>query len=249
MSLWLLRVGISAVARADVLPVDDVVGKLREVAGEETAELIDNLDLRGYRPSGQDLVDKVKDQAEVFDKAYSELTKWVDAKEDEISAATGEIREVEGGAHTAGKADRGRPGGGWCCRGTLGRSWWRFQSEKPQTTGTGQGGASGGEVPDATEAAPVSAVAQAGKRSFERDMILASRQRGTEVPEWAWVRKVNVDKWKRFQSPNPIPSTQPAPTSRCSSYGWSISMDSSGNNGSTSSSSSSSSSGSGVCST
>lgn len=59
-----------------------------------------------------------------------------------------------------------------------------------------------GGVP-AAPVAPVSTVAPAGERSFEKYMVLASRQRGTEAPEWAWVRRVNNDKWRKFQSPSP----------------------------------------------
>lgn len=52
VSLWLLRVGIFVVSRADVLPVDDMMGKLREVAGEEATGIIGEVDLKAQCPKG-----------------------------------------------------------------------------------------------------------------------------------------------------------------------------------------------------
>lgn len=49
----------------------------------------------------------------------------------------------------------------------------------------------------AASAAPVSTVAG---RSFENDMVLVARQKDNEEPEWAWVRRVNQEKWKKFES-------------------------------------------------
>lgn len=177
---------------------------LKEVAGEEAAGILGEIDLQGQRPSGQDLVDKVNDQKQVFGTAYAELAKWVQQKENEIGGGGGDA-QTPGNAVGGGAVDGGR-GCGWLC------SWWRrSHNNTPAPTGTGGGTASGGcampgnvtgGVP-AAPVAPVSTVAPAGERSFERDMVLASRQRGTEAPEWAWVRRVNKDKWQKFQSPSP----------------------------------------------
>lgn len=50
----------------------------------------------------------------------------------------------------------------------------------------------------AASAAPVSTVAG---RSFEMDMVLVSRQKNSDEPlESAWVRRVNQEKWKNFES-------------------------------------------------
>ncbi|CAM9778558.1 unnamed protein product, partial [Pylaiella littoralis] len=87
VSLWLLPVGISVVTRADILPVDGVMETLEEVAGEEAAGILGEIDLGGRRPSGQDLVDKVNGQEQVFGTAYAELAKWVQQKEDDAQTA------------------------------------------------------------------------------------------------------------------------------------------------------------------
>ncbi len=194
------------------------MGKLREVAGDEAASVIGEIDVRGHCSlSGQDLVNEVDSKTELFGSAYKKLAEWVQGKENEISAATGEIREPEisatlqgGGAsaQTAGNAVgggavNGGRGCGWLC------SWWRrSHNSTPAPTrswgGTASGGcATSGNVTGGVPAAPVATVATAGVRSFERDMVLASRQRGTEAPEWAWVRRVNKDKWQKFQTPLP----------------------------------------------
>ncbi|CAM9310751.1 unnamed protein product [Laminaria digitata] len=196
VSLWLLRVGISAVTRADILPLDGVMKILEEVAGEEAAGILGETDLQDLlHPSGQGLVGTVNVQKEVFGTAYAELAKLVQQKENKIG---------DGGC---GGAVHGGRGCGWLC------SWWRrSHNNTPAPTGAGGGTASRGcamsgnvtgGVP-AAPVAPVSTVAPAGERSFEKDMVLACRQRGTEPPEWAWVRGVNKDKWQKFhQSPSP----------------------------------------------
>ncbi|CAB1103818.1 unnamed protein product [Ectocarpus sp. CCAP 1310/34] len=77
VALWTVRVGVSVVSRADILPVDDVMGKLREVAGEEAATMIGEIDVRGHCSlSGQDLVQEVDRKAEVFGSAFNKLADW-----------------------------------------------------------------------------------------------------------------------------------------------------------------------------
>lgn len=204
VSLWLLRVGISVVTRADILPVEGVTEFLEEVAGGEPADMLGEIDLQGQHPSGQDLVDKVNGQKQVFGMAYAELSKWVQQKESEIG---------DGGcdAQTACNAVDGGAVDGWRGCGWLCSSWRRSHNNTPAPTGawggtTSRGCAMSGNATGAVPAAPVApvtTVAPAGQRSFEKDMVLASRQRGTEAPEWAWVRRVNKDKWQKFQSPSP----------------------------------------------
>lgn len=190
--------GISVITRADILPVDGVMKTLEEVAGEEAAGILGEIDLQGQRPSGQDLVDKVNGQEQVFGTAYAELAKWVQQKEDEIGDG-GDDAQTAGNAVGGGAVHGGR-GCGWLC------SWLRRSHNnsptQPPDAGCAMSGNVTGGVP-AAPVAPVSTVAPAGERSFERDMILSSRQRGTEAPEWAWVRRVNKDKWQKFQSPSP----------------------------------------------
>ncbi len=228
--------GISVVSRADVLPVEDVMEKLREVAGEQAATMIGEIDHRGHCSlSGLGLVNEVDRKAEVFGSAYKKLAEWVQGKENEISAATSETREpkisatgqIVGGTSTTGStvngdglvsaqtADNAVGGGavegGRGC-GWLLCSWWRrSHNSTPAPAGTGVGTASGGgatsgNVTGGVLAAPLATAsnqASAGERSFERDMVLASRQRGSEAREWAWVRRVNKDKWQKFLSPRP----------------------------------------------
>lgn len=69
VSLWLLRVSVSVVARADLLPVDDLLEKLREVGGEEIAAQIKALDLKSTFGSEEVLGPNVERQMEVFGKA------------------------------------------------------------------------------------------------------------------------------------------------------------------------------------
>lgn len=161
MSLWLLRVGVSVVARADILPVDDVLGKLREVAGEEAAACIEAIDLKSLDARNGELSSKAGKQVEIFGQAYAEFKEFVNEKEKKIADSTSQVgvRVMAGAGMPAGLA------------------------------------------------APVSTVALSSVRSFEKDMVLASRQKYCDEPEWAWVRRVNEDKWKKFESPAFAPST------------------------------------------
>ena len=173
VSLWLLRVGLSVVARADILPVDDVIGALREVAGEEATAYIEAIDLGSFEARHGGLSSKAVKQKEVFDEAYSELVTFVQEQESGIAVTSREL----------GAGDTATLGGG-------------VASDNPVIG-----------LP-AASTAPVSTVAPAGKRSFENDMVLESRQRGTDPPQWAWVRRVNLEKWQRFEHPNPVVATQ-----------------------------------------
>ena len=150
-------------ARADILQVDDMIGKLREVAGEEAARYIEAIDLQTFDARDGALSSKIVKQKEVFGQAYTDLATFVEEQEKSIVVTAREL----GAGEIA----------------TLG----------------------GGE---AASRAPMSIVAPAGRRSFENDMVLESRQRGTDAPEWAWVRRVNLEKWQMFENPNPTPAAQ-----------------------------------------
>lgn len=128
--------GISVVARADILPVDGMLGKLREVAGEEAAAWIEAVDLTSVDARNAGLSAEAEKQVQVFGQAYDNLVAFVTKEEENIAASS----------------------------------------------------------------APVSTVDQARSRSFEKDMVLVSRQRCSDEPEWAWVRRVNQEKWKNFES-------------------------------------------------
>lgn len=166
VSLWLLRVGVSVVARAEILPVDNLMGKLREVAGEETAAYIEAIDVKSFEARNGGLSSKVVKQKEVFDGAYTDLATFVLEQEKNIVVTSREL----------GAGDTATLGGG----------------------ATSENAAIG--VP-AASTAPVSTVSPTGKRSFEREMVLKSRQRGNDPPQWAWVRGVNLEKWQRFEDP------------------------------------------------
>ena len=168
MSLWLVRVGVSAVTRADILPVEDIIDMLREVAGEEAAAYIEAVDLASVEARNGGLSSRVVKQKEVFDQAYTDLASFVEEQEKSIVVTARELGV--GGTAT---------------------------SSKDGTSGNAAGGC------PAASTAPISTVASAGKRSFEGDMVLESRQRGADPPQWAWVRRVNVEKWRRFESPTP----------------------------------------------
>jgi len=175
VSLWLVRVGVSAVTRADILPVDEMIDKLREVAGEEAAAYIEAIDLKSFDARNGGLSSRAAKQKEVFDQAYADLVKFVKEQENGIVKAR-ELGVGEDATSGGGGASGNAPGAG-----------------SPALT------------------APTSTVGSTGKRSFEGDMVLESRQRGTDPPEWAWVRRVNLEKWKRFESSNPAPAAQPGP--------------------------------------
>lgn len=142
--LWLVRVGVSVVTRADVLPVDDLPGVLREVAGVEIAATIDALDLTSFKASGSGIAANFKDWVEMFEGAYQELAKFVEEEEKKIM----ETRTAVGRDLSRGSAN-------------------------------------------------------AGKRSYEKDMVFEVRSRGGadgEV-EHAWVRRSNVTAWKEWIPP------------------------------------------------
>lgn len=100
VSLWLLRVGVSVVARADVLPVDDVLGKLREVAGEEVAATINALDLP--IEADDDIAASVGRKVEVFQQAYDSLVEFVEEEEKKFMQTTRTIGGAAVGALSGG---------------------------------------------------------------------------------------------------------------------------------------------------
>lgn len=176
--------GISVVARADILPADDMITKLREVAGEEAAARIEAIDLDSFAARGRGISRRVGKQTEVFGQAYADFAKFVAEEESNIVVT---IRDIDAGcASVSGK----NAGGG------------STASAAPVSTiaSAPSGNTAGGAT--TASAAPVSTVAPApGERSFEGDMVLESRQRGTNPPEWDWVRLVNLEKWKNFEPP------------------------------------------------
>lgn len=99
MSLWLVRAGVSVIARADVLPVDDMMGKLREVAGEEAAAYIEAFDAKSFQGGGQSLTEHVQENVELFSEAYAELVKFVEEEEKKIIISKRKVDPV--GAGTA----------------------------------------------------------------------------------------------------------------------------------------------------
>lgn len=143
MSLCLLRVGVSVVARADILLVEGMLVELREEAGEEAAAWIEAIDLKSVDARNAGLSAKTDKQVEVFGQAYADLVEFI-SKEEKIAVAASQ---------------------------------------------SNAGGA-------AASAAPVSTVAG---RSFENDMVLVARQKDNDEPEWAWVRRVTQEKWKKFE--------------------------------------------------
>lgn len=146
MSLWLVRVGVSIFARADILPVDGVLGTLRDLAEEEAAAFIEAIDLNRVDARSGGLSAKAQEQVEVFGQAYADLVAFVAKEEEKIAAMASQS----------------------------------------------------GVRSTAASAAPVSTVAG---RSFEKDMVLVSRQKNSDEPlESAWVRRVNQEKWKNFES-------------------------------------------------
>eukprot|EP00752_Nemacystus_decipiens_P001293 g1285.t2 len=179
VSLWLLRVGISIVARADILPVDDVIGKLREVAGEEAAAYIQTLDLETLHDAGQSLADRIQEKVEIFSTAYAELVKFVNKEEEKIILNKRPVDPpvaVGPGATVLSDTSTG--------------------SRAPIAGGAVGGGS-------AATAQPASATRAAGEMSFHHDMVLALRQRGEDEPEYAWVRRDNEKKWKNYESRTP----------------------------------------------
>ncbi|CAN0447565.1 unnamed protein product, partial [Ascophyllum nodosum] len=77
LSLWLLRVGVSVVARADLLPMDDIMATLKEVVCEDVAEKMEALDLR-HASDGEGATQSNLDrQVEIYGKAYRELAEFV----------------------------------------------------------------------------------------------------------------------------------------------------------------------------
>lgn len=86
MSLWLLRVGVSVIARADILPVDGMLGELREVAGEEAAAWIEAIDLKSVDACNAGLSAKADKQVKVFGQAYADLVEFI-SKEEKIAVA------------------------------------------------------------------------------------------------------------------------------------------------------------------
>lgn len=199
VSLWLLRVGISVVTRADVLPIDDVMGKLREVAGQEAAGCIESLDSESWKVDGGDLASSVGAKTEVFGTAYAELVRFVLQEEEKIASDERVIQDPAAGAMSGASSPSPVPSRWRRCMQLFGGC---SQISGNSASGRGSG----------SSAAPVSTVRSAGRHSFETDMVLASRQRGQDAPECAWVRNNNVDAWKNFKKTNLAPTSQPTRT-------------------------------------
>lgn len=200
MSLFLLRVGISVVARADVLPVDTLMGKLREVAGEEVAGCIERVDLESlHQPPGGDHASSIGKNVEVFGTAYANLAKLVEQEEETIAVERRVVQDQGAGSSSPQRSvvqgTGSSSGGSW--RFML-QSCWRHMLQSCRSCSTVAGNASSGGGAGIS-VAPVSTVLPAGKRSFETDMVLATRQRGQSAPECAWVRIKNRHAWETFK--------------------------------------------------
>lgn len=182
--------------RADVLPVDEMMGKLREVAGEEAAGCVKNLDSESWKVDGGDLASSVGDKTEVFGAAYAELVKLVVQEEEKIAGNTRVIQTPEVDALPRVSSPGPVPSRRsqfLLCFGTC------SQISCTKSLGVGLG----------TPAAPVSTVCSAGKPSFDTDMEFAVRQRGQNVPEYAWVRKDNLAAWTNYEKASLASSSQP----------------------------------------
>ncbi|CAM9117018.1 unnamed protein product [Ectocarpus sp. 4 AP-2014] len=189
VSLWLLRVGMSVVTRADVLPVNDMMGKLREVAGEEAVGCIESLDLESWKINGGDLASNVGEKTGVFGTAYADLVKFVLQEEEKIASDTRLIQDPVADA-MSGVSDPVPVASRWC-------RFMQLFCGCSQISGNNASGRASG-----TSAVPSSTVRSAGRHSFETDMVLASRQRGPHAPECAWVRNDNLNAWKSFEKTN-----------------------------------------------
>lgn len=100
MSLWLLRIGVSVVARTDILPVDGMLAELRVMAGEEVAAWIEAIDLKSDDGLNVGLSANAEKQVQIYGKAYSDLVAFVTDQEEKIAIAAS-----QGGAgSTAGPA-------------------------------------------------------------------------------------------------------------------------------------------------
>jgi len=174
VSLFAARIGVSVVTRADFIPTDDILGKLREVVGEEVAGYIEAFDLKSSDAGDGELSATAK-QKELFGKAYADLISFVEKQEKRIGVTSREL----------GVAEAATVGGG----------------AMPENDAGGGGAAS---------AAHMSTVPSAGKRTFDGDMVLETRQKGANPPQWAWVRRCNLDNWKKFEGPNSTAASQPA---------------------------------------
>lgn len=87
------------VARADPLPVDTLMGKLREVAGEEVAGCIERIDFESLpQPPGGDQASNIGTKVEVFGNAYANLAKLVEQEEETIAVETRVVQDPRAGA-------------------------------------------------------------------------------------------------------------------------------------------------------
>ncbi|CAN0349360.1 unnamed protein product [Ascophyllum nodosum] len=168
LSLWALRVGISFIARADVLPMEEMLATLKEIVGEEVANRMEALDLRCASDGAGAMQSNLDRQVEVYGKAYKELVGFV-AKEEEKVA---EMARVVGNTTTGGK-----PSG-------------------IAASIAGNVALPGGQGHPARQSTAGSTLLTS-KRSFEEDMVYASRVvKSTGEVEMAWVRRDNRTAWE-----------------------------------------------------
>lgn len=99
---------MSVVVRADILPVDSLLEKLRELAGEEISAQIEGIDLSdlGDFGVGDGIANAIDDRVKVFGKAYATLQDFVEAEENKLVKTPGVSASM---ACTAAGGDPGRP--------------------------------------------------------------------------------------------------------------------------------------------
>lgn len=131
VSLWLIRVGASFVARVDIFPADDMIKELRALALEEGAAYIEALDVKSLQQSGQELADDVQQRVEVFGKAYAELCKFVSDEEEKIIVTKRTLGPASSGATSRGvSASRSRaPNSGSAVGGGAGAGKRSFEDD------------------------------------------------------------------------------------------------------------------------
>ena len=86
LSLWVLRLGVTFIARADLLPMDDMLATLKEVVGEEVANRMETLDLRRASDRVGTTQSDLNRQVKVYGNAYEDLAEFVKEEEKQIAA-------------------------------------------------------------------------------------------------------------------------------------------------------------------
>ena len=88
LTLSVLRLGVSFIARADLLPVSDMLATLKEVVGEDVANKMEALDLRRGSDGVGATQSNLDRQVEVYGRAYEDLAEFVKEEEEQIAGKT-----------------------------------------------------------------------------------------------------------------------------------------------------------------